>query len=91
LVVCLVLVDLISDRVLTPWIFRRFAMANQPVDVVIDDEGLAWTSGGIRGSLPWSRFGRAVEAGMRCFCSSAKSKRSRSRAERLPRQRSSLP
>jgi hypothetical protein len=67
LVVCLVLVDLISDRVLTPWIFRRFAMANQPVDVVIDDEGLAWTSGGIRGSLLWSRFGRAVEAGNAMF------------------------
>lgn len=54
------LIDLLFDRVLVRWVFRRSSMAGQMLTISLDDQRIAWWAEGIRGELDWTRVLRIV-------------------------------
>lgn len=56
----LAFVDVLFDHVLLRWYFGRLAGAGKPVEVVLDEQGLAWTIAGASGRHDWSTMTRDV-------------------------------
>lgn len=52
----------IGDRVLSRWVFPRFAVANKELTIAFADDGLhTRNSGGVEGKFPWSSVTRIFE------------------------------
>lgn len=54
------LADLLFDRVLPAWVFKRYSMADRPLAFVFDDSGIRWSSEDMKGELAWSRVKKIV-------------------------------
>lgn len=56
----LILVDVIFDRVLVPWVFKRLAIADKSLVMTFGHNGIAWSTEGIKGELAWSKVIRII-------------------------------
>ena len=61
LAVFVALVDLLFERVIYRWVFRRFALAGQELAVTLDDDGIRWAAGGASAHFAWSLVRRVYE------------------------------
>ncbi len=55
-----VLVDVLIDRVLPAWVFRRYSMANKRLDFVFRNDGISWSCEGFKGEFDWSKVTKMV-------------------------------
>lgn len=60
LIVLTVLVDVVFDHVLAPWIYKRTAIADKSLAIAFDDETIFWSSEGMRSEIPWYKVTRLV-------------------------------
>lgn len=56
----LVMVDVVFDWVLVPWVFKRFAIADKSLVMTFGHDGITWTTEGIKGELAWTKVIRIV-------------------------------
>lgn len=59
LVVFIGITDLAFEG-LTRWIFGRFAMANKSIVITFTENGIAWSSEGLRGEISWTKVIRLI-------------------------------
>jgi hypothetical protein len=43
------------------FVFRRFALANRQISIVLEDDRIRWASAGFVGECPWSNVKQMVE------------------------------
>ncbi|MFC1459045.1 YcxB family protein [Microvirga arabica] len=60
LLVCVALIDVLFDRILPAWVFKRYSMANKPLAFAFHDNGINWSSEGFRGEFVWSKVTQIV-------------------------------
>jgi YcxB-like protein len=60
LISLLVLVDIVFDWILMPWVFRRLAIANKSLVMAFDHDGIVWSTEGLKGELAWSKVTRII-------------------------------
>jgi hypothetical protein len=60
LLVTFTLIDLLIDRALPAWVFKRFSMADRPLAFTFDDSGIHWSSEDMKGEFAWSRVKKIV-------------------------------
>ncbi|MCG7392771.1 YcxB family protein [Microvirga sp. ACRRW] len=56
LIAFVALVDVLFDRVLPAWIFKRYSMANKRLDFIFRDDEIIWSSEGFKGEFAWSKI-----------------------------------
>jgi hypothetical protein len=60
LVACVALVDVLFDRVLPAWVFKRYSMADKLLALTFHDDGIDWSSEGFKGEFAWSKVKKIV-------------------------------
>lgn len=60
LILFIALVDVVFDRILTPWVFKRYSMANRLLNVWFNDGGIQWSSEGFKGEIAWSKVRQLI-------------------------------
>lgn len=60
LIALVALVDILFDRILPSWIFKRYSMANKLLTFTFHDDGIIWSSEGFKGEFAWSKVMKIV-------------------------------